>query len=403
MATSQSGLEAELLSTKARLAAVEAELADTKQQLAVALASSSAAAAAPPPPAAAAPAAPAGSAAPLDRPGALLVELASDLSFLSPRGKFRLSLNTGAAVLHGKSAEIAVPYRLVSRVLVLPEASGQGSLCVVTLAAPVANGKSQVGHLLLHSKPAEPKVECSLSGKPLCGQPASVVSQAFASLAAVEVGGIGSFKPFGGRAALQCYVKATEAALYLLEKELLVKEASKVHVMPYSRLRVEVLPPDSRRTFDLQLECAAADAPAGAPAKTALKLELSMLPANECDRVSELLQRKRANVNGSLDGEAASAGAVGGGAAGGGAGDDEEEEDDDDDDDEDSDFAPSEGSDVEEEYDSDGGDPVEGGDGSDEGEEEDDDEEEDENEEPAGEAEDSQAPAKRIKTEAVDA
>ncbi|EOD08534.1 hypothetical protein EMIHUDRAFT_217229 [Emiliania huxleyi CCMP1516] len=219
---SQSGLEAELLSTKARLAAVEAELADTKQQLA----------------------------------------LASDLSFLSPRGKFRLSLNEGAAVLHGKSAEIAVPYRLVSRVLVLPEASGQGSLCVVTLAAPVANGKSQVGHLLLHSKPAEPKVECSLSGKPLCGQPASVVSQAFASLAAVEVGGIGSFKPFGGRAALQCYVKATEAALYLLEKELLVKEASKVHVMPYSRLRVE----------------------------------LSMLPANECDRVSELLQRKRANA-----------------------------------------------------------------------------------------------------------
>ena len=103
---SQSGLEAELLSTKARLAAVEAELADTKQQLAVALASSSAAAAAPPPPAAAAPAAPAGSAAPLDRPGALLVELASDLSFLSPRGKFRLSLNEGAAVLHGKSAEI---------------------------------------------------------------------------------------------------------------------------------------------------------------------------------------------------------------------------------------------------------------------------------------------------------
>ena len=48
--------------------------------------------------------------------------------------------------------------------------------------------------------------------------------------------------------------------MYLLEKELLVKEASKVHVMPYSRLRVEVLPPDSRRTFDLQLECAAADA-----------------------------------------------------------------------------------------------------------------------------------------------
>ena len=71
--------------------------------------------------------------------------------------------------------------------------------------------------------------------------------------------------------------------------------------------------------------------------------------------------------------------------------------------DEDSEFAPSEGSDVEEEYDSDGGDPVEGGDGSDEGEEEEDDDEEDENEEPAGEAEDSQAPAKRIKTEAVDA
>ena len=55
-------------------------------------------------------------------------------------------------------------------------------------------------------------------------------------------------------------------------------------MLPYAALRVEVLPPDSRRTFDLQLECAP-KLPAGTSAADApkpFKVELSMMPANEC-------------------------------------------------------------------------------------------------------------------------
>ena len=100
--------------------------------------------------------------------------------------------------------------------------------------------------------------------------------------------GLGSFKPIQGHGALACYVKATEASVYFLERECLVREGSKVHVLPYASLRVEVLPPDSRRTFDLQLECTP-KLPSGASAADApkpFKIELSMLPANECASVA---------------------------------------------------------------------------------------------------------------------
>eukprot|EP00966_Prymnesium_polylepis_P199649 4626931-Prymnesium_polylepis.1 len=48
-------------------------------------------------------------------------------------------------------------------------------------------------------------------------------------------------------------------------------------VLPYDRLRVEVLPPDSRRTFDLQLEVSAVAPAGGGEVPKPLKLELSML------------------------------------------------------------------------------------------------------------------------------
>ena len=78
-----------------------------------------------------------------------------------------------------------MPHSSISHIFVLPEASGQGQLCVVTLSASVANGKSQLSHLLLHSKPNDAKISCAFHS--LTGQPVAVLSKALATLCSVEV------------------------------------------------------------------------------------------------------------------------------------------------------------------------------------------------------------------------
>ena len=57
---------------------------------------------------------------------------------------------------------------------------------------------------------------------------------------------LGSFKPFQGHGGLACYIKASEASAYFLERECIVREGGKMYLMPYQRMRVEILPPDSR-------------------------------------------------------------------------------------------------------------------------------------------------------------
>ena len=385
-------LESELASTKAELATTKAALAAAQGG-----GSSSAAAAA----AAAAPAA-------VDR-GAAVGEL-PEASFLSPRGKFRLKLFEHALVLVGKSAEVVVPLASIAKYWMLPDPDNRGHFFALTLASPVANGKSQLHHVSLLTKEgdAHPKPSLTLSSAAgaavVDGTLAQVLATALAALLpSVAAGDVGSFRPARG-AALQCYNKATEAALYVLGHELLVKEggarraqfgsrnsarairrnfptaslhhtaAGKALALPYKRLRVELLPPSGRRTFDIQLECApAADAAEGTKPT---KLELSMIAAEEFHKLADFLRQKRANVNGSLDkaeksadGEASAAD----GDEGEGEGEDDEDDDesgeegdDDDDSDEsgDEDFNPGEESEIEEEYDTDGGEEIEEVDGS---------------------------------------
>mmetsp|Transcript_16176 Transcript_16176/g.36941 ORF Transcript_16176/g.36941 Transcript_16176/m.36941 type:complete len:139 (+) Transcript_16176:1-417(+) len=100
------------------------------------------------------------------------------------------------------------------------------------------------------------------------------------------------------------------------------------------------------------------------PAAKPQRLELSMLPAAECERIGQLLLHKKVNVNGSRDGGAESSEAP---AASAQVEKDSEDDEDDSDDDEE-DYAPSDSSAVEEEYDSDGGIQMEGSPADDESE-----------------------------------
>jgi hypothetical protein len=73
----------------------------------------------------------------------------------------------------------------------------------------------------------------------------------------------------------------------MLDTELLVRESGKIAVLPYSRLRVEILPPSGRREFDMQMECA--PMAGSGPDLKPLKMELSLIAAEEFGGVVEVL------------------------------------------------------------------------------------------------------------------
>ena len=59
---------------------------------------------------------------------------------------------------------------------------------------------------------------------------------------------------------------------------------------------MELLPPSGRRSFDIQLECAPPEAVAGgAEGAKPIKMELSMIAAEEFARVAEHLKAKKVN------------------------------------------------------------------------------------------------------------
>ena len=291
-------------------------------------------------------------------PGATLAECASDAAFLSPRGRFKLRLCENAAVLVGKSNECIVPFASISRVWLLPEASSVGgSLLIAGLSQPAANGKTNVSYITLHSKPTDAVAQLEVRGAVLSGKPAllvrDVITTMRSELTVTEPGNpnTGGFRPLHG-AALQCYNKASEASVYLLDAEMLVREGGRVTVVPYANLRAEVMPPSGRRTFDVQLEWPAPAASAAVPPPKPVKMELSLIAAEEYAGVVAMLKKKRVNVNGSRDAVEEKAAGVASGAsaeAEAEADDGSDDDDDDSDDEDDEDFEASDGSEPDEE------------------------------------------------------
>lgn len=168
-------------SLRSRVASLEEELSDTRDQLATAkqsLSESNARCEAlkgqlsgAPVPAAAGAAAGAASAsasaaaAPSSlEPGKGLGSL-PEMSFLSPRGKFAVKLCESALVLQGKAASVVVPYASIQSMWAVPEVDERGFLFACTLSAPVLHGKSQLSGLSFITKPTDKEAALTLPGK----------------------------------------------------------------------------------------------------------------------------------------------------------------------------------------------------------------------------------------------
>ena len=154
-------------SLRSRVALLEQELSDTRDQLATtkqSLSESNARcealkgqlSAAPGPAAAsAASASSSATAAPSSlEPGKSLGSL-PEMSFLSPRGKFSVKLCESALVLQGKAAAVVVPYTSIQCMWAVPEVDERGFLFACSLSAPVLHGKSQLSGLSFVTKPTD--------------------------------------------------------------------------------------------------------------------------------------------------------------------------------------------------------------------------------------------------------
>ena len=165
-------------SLRSRVASLEEELSDTRDQLATAkqsLSESNARCEAlkgqlsgAPVPAAGAGAASASAstaAAPSSlEPGKGLGSL-PEMSFLSPRGKFAVKLCESALVLQGKAASVVVPYASIQSMWAVPEVDERGFLFACSLSAPVLHGKSQLSGLSFITKPTDKEAALTLPGK----------------------------------------------------------------------------------------------------------------------------------------------------------------------------------------------------------------------------------------------
>jgi len=330
-----------LTETEAALAATRVELSTVKAELAALKTGAGAAT---------------GTAAASEVPAEAGVDVCvlPELSFLSPRGKFVPTLSTVALTLTGKSATVVIPLQLMRCCWVLPDPATKGVLFAATLSTSVANGKQRVSCVTLASKGGEKPISLSLGGgdsSPISAVPAEALALA---LSRTVKGLVSSSKPV----ALQCYHKASEACLYVCDAQLVVREGGKIFELPHAATRAELLPPSGRRTFDIQFECSAAE---GACAAPLLKMELSMIPADEFSGVAAKLKKLGCNVNGCRDKEGAAGGA---GAEEEEDDEDEDEDEDDSDDEEDDDFVPDADSEPEEEYNERGGAKVEAEEGA---------------------------------------
>lgn len=281
-----------------------------------------------------------------------------ELSFLCPRGKFVAALSTETLTLTGKSSTIVVPLHTM-RAWVLRDPTTKGAIFAATLRAPAANGKQSISCVTLASKAGDKPISLSVPQRvrptaveapPIHAVPAEALLQALMRTCADLVV---DTQP----SPLQCFHKASEACLYISDKQCVVREGGKVYEMPHATTRAELLPPSGRRTFDIQFESREAAGACGAPVH---KMELQMFPADEFAGVAARLKQLGCNVNGCRDKAEAAEGSPGG------EGREEEEEtgseedDDDSDDEEDDDFMPDNDSEPEEEYNERGGISIEG-------------------------------------------
>lgn len=152
-----------------------------------------------------------------------------------PRGRYSIDMFDSFLRLHGKSYDYKIDYTSVQKLFLLPKTDDAHILLVLALDPPLKQGLTRYQHLILQF-PKEERIDefelKSLTPADLSGtyggklqakyQDVStfeLVSVLFRGLAGQKIVVPGSFKSvISGHPALKCTIKASEGALYPLEK-----------------------------------------------------------------------------------------------------------------------------------------------------------------------------------------
>lgn len=191
----------------------------------------------------------------------------SEVQMITPRGKFDLYFMENFIKIHGASHNYKIIYKNISRVFLVPKLDGHNHFFVVSLKQPLNQGNTSYPYLIFQIKDEQnANIDLQIPEKmgkidipnPLIGAMKDVLAQLFAHII-----GIGIIIPsknfsFGKGSCIKCFNKASEGALYPLEKCILFLHKPVICINHEDIKQVSLQRVDettmTQRFFDLKIE-----------------------------------------------------------------------------------------------------------------------------------------------------
>lgn len=161
-----------------------------------------------------------------------------EIAFAVPRGRYRIDMFDSFMRMHGKSYDFKIEYTSLQRLFLLPKTDDAHILLVLALDPPIKQGLTRYPHLIMQFPKEEMVSEFelkSVSATDLAGKYGGKLQMRYTDVSAFELVSVlmrglagqkivvpGGFKSvISGHPALKCTIKASEGALYMLEKNIL--------------------------------------------------------------------------------------------------------------------------------------------------------------------------------------
>eukprot|EP00753_Platysulcus_tardus_P020941 PLAT848.1.p1 GENE.PLAT848.1~~PLAT848.1.p1 ORF type:complete len:602 (+),score=349.19 PLAT848.1:35-1807(+) len=265
-------------------------------------------------------------------------------TFLTPRGRYSLDLTGSMFKMHGKTYTHTIAYKRISRLFLLPRASGAHTALVISLDDSIRQGGTSHSSLVLQMPNDDIELELALSSEQveehykgkllphMAGKLPQLIARVFKVLTGKKVYVPGSFRSDRETSSVTCALRTSTGALYPLERSFLFIHKPTTYLRYSDIASVEFQryagsSSDSARSFDLHVICKSVG---GAAPR---EFTFSSIERSEYSPLCDFLQAKKLTILNLRDAskEAAADDAMLGL-------DDDDEDDDDFDDEGDSDF-----------------------------------------------------------------
>jgi structure-specific recognition protein 1 len=196
-----------------------------------------------------------------------------EVPMITPRGKFDLYMLKNVLKIHGPSHDYKISFKNIAKTFLLGRSDGTHCLFVVGLNNPVRQGNTSYPFLVFQFKYKNQKtitlnlpedenernnILKSSIDSVLSGDLFDIVAKLFKSIVGIPVIIPGNFRSSRGAASVKCSLKASEGALYPLERGLIFVHKPVVYIgledirqVEFSRISESSA---QQRTFDLTIK-----------------------------------------------------------------------------------------------------------------------------------------------------